>query len=240
MTPHITTTQQLTYQTASLDKSINMAQTTQPCTDWYRVTLDPDTEEIVSVQYLYSTGNCSGNDGAPGSGGGGGSNSTSCDVAEQNYNAFVDVSNSFSVDNTDLSTAVYDLGSLTKAKNPVWRCLTSDFYSGLYVQSAENGVIKYVTLQDGSNQSRWEWQSLTHKGITVIGSALGGSISVLSDNATPSFSAPATNVLYAGMQLNIILQFNVMAIPDCPIINALPKSFNKSYTIQKMWDANPE
>jgi len=109
------------------------------------------------------------------------------------------------------------------------------------VNQNRKGLFKETGFsKDGSNQGRWEWQSLTHKGTTVVGSALGGSISILSDIATPSFLAPASNVLYAGMQLNIILKFTAMSIPDCPIINALPKSFNKSYTIQKMWNANPE
>lgn len=73
--------QQVTYQTASIDRSVNLAQSQNPCVNWYWITYDPETEEIVSVQYLYSTGNCSDDGSGGGSGGGNNNPSNNCNMS---------------------------------------------------------------------------------------------------------------------------------------------------------------
>jgi hypothetical protein len=110
------------------------------------------------------------------------------------------------------------------------------------VLSQEEGIVKKVRTfpNDPNSDMRWEWESLIHKKATLVGGdLLSGKVSLVSESGTPSFVAPGNNILWAGMQLSIILNFKplVLPIPNCAI--ALTWPYDIPYKPSLFWNAIP-
>jgi hypothetical protein len=156
------------------------------CTDWYWVTFDPETGDILDVTYLYS--DCNG-----GTGGGGG-NSTAdqeqivcLESAIADTHGVSEAADLLSVTNDETTT-------VTRKRSYHWRICEGN---GWYIKSHEQGTHQYSYVDNG-----WKWLTLTHSSVSVEGTWIGGTISCSVNTATPSVYD-----LYSGMQLNYTIHF---------------------------------
>lgn len=186
----------------------------------------------------------------PGSGGGsvggGGptNDQTACDAANAAAQQFE--SETALVESSELvsSNVISTSTPFRKYKNMEWKCLTGSVRPSMYVLSSEEGIVKYVPAfpNDPNSIWRWEWESLIHKKATLVGgNLLTGTVSLVTESGTPSFVAPGNNILWAGMEVNLTLNFQPLAItlpiPNCTI--PLTMGYQKSYNRSRLWDANP-
>lgn len=184
-----------------------------------------------------------GSGGSP-SGGGAGDNQTACNAAIAAAQQFE--SESIMVESSEL-VSINVIGTpnpFRKYKNIEWKCLVGSVRSSMYVLSSEEGIIKYVPTfpNDPYTEMRWEWESLIHKKATLVGGDLfSGKVSLVSESGTPSFVAPGNNILWAGMEVHIVLHFQPKPI-SLPILNCtIPTifGFDDVYTRSMLWNANP-
>lgn len=182
-----------------------------------------------------------GSGGSP-SGGGAGDNQTACNAAIAAAQQFQ--SESSMIESSELVSinVISTPNPFRKYKNIEWKCLQSSSLPSLYVLSYEEGIVKKVRTfpNDPNSEMRWEWESLIHKKATMVGgNLLFGTISIVSETGTPSFVAPGNNILWAGMELSIILNFKplALAIPNCTI--ALTWPYDIPFKPAFFWDANP-
>ena len=184
-----------------------------------------------------------GSGGSP-SGGGAGNNQTACDAANAAVQQFIAESTLMESSELESINVIGTPNPYRKYKNIEWKCLEGTVRSTLYVLSSEEGIIKYVPTfpNDPNSEMRWEWESLKHKKVTLVGGdLLSGKVSLVSESGTPSFVAPGNNILWAGMEVHLILHFQPYPIP-LPILNCtIPMifGFDDVYTRSKLWNANP-
>lgn len=175
--------------------------------------------------------------------GGGGGNNSACLVAQERAQQFV-ASSEMVESNEIVSLNIRDTESpYKKFKNPSWKCLQGKILPSIYVLSEEEGTIKYVSPfpNDPNFGKRWEWESLTHKKATLVGgNMVTGTISIVTESGTPSFVTPGNGILYAGMELNIVLNFKPLAIPipNCQI--PIAPSYDVNYKTAAIFNANPQ
>ncbi|MEI8073246.1 MAG: hypothetical protein WCH78_00750 [Bacteroidota bacterium] len=182
-----------------------------------------------------------GSGGSP-SGGGAGNNQTACDAANASVQQFIANSEMEASSELVSSNIINTSNPYIKYKNIEWKCLRGAVLPSIYVLSQEEGIVKKVRTfpNDPNSDMRWEWESLIHKKATLVGGdLLSGKVSLVTESGTPSFVAPGNNVLWAGMQLSIILNFKplVLPIPNCAITLTWP--YDNTYKPSFFWDANP-
>ncbi len=196
------------------------------CTMWYWVDEYPDGSEVWT--YMYTT--C--DDGGGGGGGGGGSGSTAQDdCANAAYQAADEMSSSSSTSSQIIGMGVTDIDALTKNVNPTWVCLTNLTWN---LVSQEAGTVKLTNAAT----NRWEWQTLTHVGITKTGGSVGGTVTTDSGTGTPSFTPGTTGILVAGMSVH----FNVTYAPagaHCPVLDIIIQPYTIPYTAGCFFNAAP-
>ena len=142
---------------------------------------------------------------------------------------FTDLVSNSTTASSPVSTQVGDVDDFRKSKIMQWVILTNPTFQLI---SSESGIVKLVDKQSNV----WNWESLTHQNITMVGNPIGGAVSFNQGVGTPSFVAGTPNVLYAGMSLD----FNVTYHPicNCTLPNLLDQSVNYNSTIIG-WPAKP-
>lgn len=126
-----------------------------------------------------------------------------------------------------------DIDEFKKRKDPKWICLKSLTWKLI---SKELGIIKLV---DATNDI-WNWESLTHSGISLNGIPIGGTVTSNQGIGTPSFVAGTSNVLLASMSLNFDVTFSPAGVANCPGLNLILAPYTYNYTSTSVfWDAKP-
>jgi hypothetical protein len=147
------------------------------CIDWYWVTYDQYSGEVVSEMFLYTScyDPCSFNSG-------GSNGNTSCAEASNKIKAGpVSEMANFSVEqeSREERTVIY-----------TWTFL-KHYFDWWQFKSIEKGI--HTKQQNGT----WKWKSLTHVGITKTGFVMGASI-----DCTVHSAIPTVGMYFAGMTLN--------------------------------------
>lgn len=157
-----------------------------PCLDWYWITFDPETGEIMSVDYQYTT--CDGSNGGMGT-------TTGADMLCLT-SALDDINQSSAPEDGDVEVTEVSATAAKRSRAYHWQ-----IYKGIGwdIKSHETGIHEF-----SNSMNRWEWVSLTHSSVSVEGFWLGGAISCTVNTATPSVSS-----LYAGMSLNFTVKFEI-------------------------------
>lgn len=173
---------------AFVEKKVLSAPVTPPeCTDWYWVTFDIETGNILDVTYLYTT--CT--EGTGGGGGSGGETSGDALVCEES--ALGNINDSYATSGMEEITTT-SASAAERTRSYKWK-----IYTGLTwtAKSHEIGIQHYET-----NDGMWHWTSLAHNTVSIDGFWMGGSISCAMNSATPSVYDQ-----YAGMNLNYTMNF---------------------------------
>lgn len=131
------------------------------------------------------------------------------------------------VEGFDVST----IDNFKKEKNPKWKPLQSVFW---YLRSTEKGVVELIDIPT----NKWQWNSLVHDKLDFIGTSFGGGTEIYSHNGTPSFVAGTPNVLYAGMNLEIVMKYTPNVINCPPFTWVIPPAY-VPYTANCLWPAIP-
>ncbi len=158
----------ITNLTASVDKKPSSAPAPpqDPCLDWFWVTLDPETDEPISAQYLYSTGNCDGISGGTG-GGGGDETENQCNYT---FEEAGDMINEVTVTVSDAPSVAVNNGSSStdastgKIRQPIVvqkEVLKMTFFLAPNVVTWD---VYYVGIKYKNNSSDniWKWQECTY------------------------------------------------------------------------------
>jgi len=90
----------------------------------------------------------------------------------------------------------------------LWRCLTAPTF---YMQSQEIGT---VSLAD-PNYNTWQWETLIHGSIGLVGYVKGGSISYNNGALTPNFTPGTSNV-----QVAVVTP--TFSVTYTPVLNCVP------------------
>jgi hypothetical protein len=192
------------------------------CIDWYWTTTDGETGELIGEIYLWTECNVHNGNG----GGGGGNNGGDCRVkCEENFNILT--SSSVAGDTYGFESST--ITSFKKYKNPIWICLRNLTW---HIKSKEIGIVELVN----TSTNEWNWSSLIHSDLTVVGMTIGGSVSV-TGTGTPSFVAGTQGVTRASMLLNFDVKYT--PICDCPLISLLSTTIPYISTPNNFWDAKP-
>lgn len=121
-----------------------------------------------------------------------------------------------------------------------WRCVESNSW---YLTSFEAGRVQLVDVTNNI----WNWESFTHSTVIFNGSVSGGTLTIGSVVAAPSYTAGTQGVIYATMQLYIPITYTSYAY-QCAmqaggIQGALASIFfppkTKTYDPHKVWNAKP-
>lgn len=172
-------------QTASTRRSMNaLPPPPDGCTDWYWVSFDPDSGDIIDISYMYTTcGN-----------GGGESNGSSSQEQVVCIQSAIEDTHNISESADLLSVTDDETTTLTRKRSYHWKICQGN---GWYIKSHEQGTHQYSYADNG-----WKWLTLTHSSVSVEGTWIGGTISCSVNTATPSVYD-----LYAGMQLNYTVHY---------------------------------
>ena len=134
----------------------------------------------------------------------------------------------------ELSIDTWDIGNFRKRKDPKWTCHRG---TGWILTSKEEGVVE---LYDVPN-NKWRWISFEHNSITKTGISLGGTIDIVNDTGTPSFTSPSSGqsyVFYASMALDYSIKYSPVC--DCPIVSQVLPPYTLYYqSTSTFYEAKP-
>jgi hypothetical protein len=131
------------------------------CTDWYYQTWVNGI--LVSEEYLFTTCACGGNEGG---GEGGPPVVNTCNMNEEQANAFLAATTQEKLNNYTFTSGIASLSEdpndrIKKPKNLDWQFLKLDFPLGFYVRYTAN--FSGVVYKLGQNDTDWKWESLKYK-----------------------------------------------------------------------------
>lgn len=134
----------------------------------------------------------------------------------------------------ELSIDTWDIGNFRKRKDPKWTCHRG---TGWILTSKEEGIVE---LYDVPND-KWRWISLEHNSIAKTGISLGGTIDIVNDTGTPSFTAPSSGqsyVFYASMAIDYSIKYSPVC--DCPIVSQIVPPYTLNYkSTSPFYEAKP-
>ncbi|MEO7308767.1 MAG: hypothetical protein ABIX01_00100 [Chitinophagaceae bacterium] len=206
------------------------------CVTWYTVGFwyDLNTGQIVDWEILDVVTIC------PTSGGGGygeGGSSTDPECVSTTVSNAENLSNTTESSET-IGFNIYDIpdnGFYTpkakKAKNPIWKCITS--YGGWSLLSHEDGIIELQQKGATAAEDVWYWASLSHNSIEMLGITIGGSVEPSNGVGTPH-----VYTLYAAMELDFSVKYIVNPL-SCPYIPVLPPYTRSYHSTSTFWDSKP-
>lgn len=201
----------------------NQRITCQTCVHWYLVGIwyDLQTGEIVATEILNEWDECTEN-GPPPAGYGeapGPILDEECSISTQNQ--LNDLANSASVSNATLGISTLNENAETRTKKYQWKILHSATF---YLYSFERGV--HVKVNNSNPNLQWNWQSLEHQNISMVGIVVGGSIEYSLISATPTIG------LYnAIMDLDFKCKYSV-------VCKGSPFSSESVYNANKAFNVN--
>jgi len=158
---------------------------------------DPSLNYCTDWMYVGTTTytNC------PDEGGGGGGGVNPADVE----NALLDFKSKYEISETSYMDGITlnSQSSSERSKSYTWVCGEAAM---IKVKSTEYGVHKKVN-------NEWRWKSLTHQSVYIVGTVIGGSVSVSSHSGLSQLG-----LYWASMRVDYVLQYNCI-IPSFSPIN---------------------
>jgi hypothetical protein len=174
------------------------------------VTYDINTGEIYGVDILDESSDCGNIHAGDGDNPGGNPAPPDPDcvnAAMETFAGLMDVSTASEI----VDNGISQIDALTKNYNPVWTCLKNVTW---LLRSTEKGTVKLIDQQN----MIWQWQSLTHDKIALVGFVLpGASVDIVQESGTPSFTEGTTNILVAGMKLDFTVKYSYVC--NCNGVN---------------------
>ncbi|MEI7735206.1 MAG: hypothetical protein WCI49_07045 [Ferruginibacter sp.] len=180
------------------------------CEDYYLITYDQITGEIINVEYLYTDCVCVPGTGGGGGNGGGGGTGT-CAQQNEEFANMGHAVNGVVTENTILNN-----GTNWK-KRYSWVIFTAGTWGLISYEEGELKKVHYAT----NNIDLWEFQSFTHLTVLETGVNVGGS-------RTFSIVTPTINISPIKTSVFMEIPFTVTSTVNCPGVPSLIHPFSAS------------
>lgn len=179
------------------------------CEDYYLITYDQITGEILNVEYLYTDCVC-----IPGTGGGGGNGGGGTATCEQQNEEFANMGHA--VNGVVTENTIFNNGTDWK-KGYNWVIYTAGPWGLISYEQGELKKVHYTT----NNIDLWEFQSFTHLTVLASGVNVGGT-------RTFSIVPPTINISPIKTSVFIEIPFTVTSTVNCPGIPPLAHPFTSN------------
>lgn len=179
------------------------------CEDYYLITYNQITGEIINVEYLYTNCVC-----VPGTGGGGGNGSGGTATCAQLNEEFANMGHA--VNGVVTENTILNNGTNWK-KSYSWVIFTAGPWGLVSYEQGELKKVHYST----NNIDLWEFQSFTHLTVLETGTNVGGS-------RTFSVVTPTINISPIKTSVFMTIPFTVTSTVNCPGIPSLVQPFTSS------------